>query len=87
MQQYGRRDVPPTSPNHDPVSYVVTGQTRSFGLDANSRPVPGFEVQFKTASGLPGAVFIPDGQYTLTNVQAAIVQQAQHIEAVAKLTS
>lgn len=87
MQQYGPRDVPPTRPNHDPVTYEVTGQTYTYGTGPDGRPTPGYDVAFTTSSGLPGSVFVPIGRYTVDNVRAAIVGHAQHIEAVAKLTS
>lgn len=81
------RDVPPTRPNRPAVAYRVTGQQRSFGLDAQGRPTPGVDVQFETAGGVQGSVFVADSRFNAPNVQAAIAQRVAEHDAVGALTS
>lgn len=45
----------------------------------------GYEVTFQTASGVLGAVFIPQLQYNVANVQAAVAAQALIMDQVAGL--
>jgi len=81
-----RGDVPPTDPNRPAVQVEVTGQTRTFGADPQGKPVPGYDVQFRTASGQLGAVFVPAGPNYARDAQAAVAQHAAALEAVKAFT-
>lgn len=79
------RDVPPNSPNAPQTAWQVTGQQRTTGLDSAGRPVAGYEVQFQTAKGVNGHVFVPDSMYTPGNVRAAVAAKAGVMDEVAGL--
>lgn len=63
----------------------VTGQMPTTAL-AGGRFTKGVEVQFVTAAGNTGSVFIPDDQYTPDVVRAAIADKAAVMDAVGAIT-
>lgn len=65
------------------VTWTVTGQTETTGLDANNQYVPGMKVNFRTGSGATASVFVPWNQYTKERVQQIVGARAAAIEDVA----
>lgn len=58
----------------------ITGQTPSAGIGEGNKPGTGFEVNFQTALGNNGRVFIPTAQFTPDNVRNIVAQQAAALD-------
>lgn len=61
---------------------TITGQTRGYGQNAQGQAVQGYSVQFDTAGGQKGEVFIPDSQYNRASVHAAVRERAQEMDSI-----
>lgn len=66
--------MPPVSrpPSAPAVGGQITGQQRTVEPGPNNTVIPGYRVEFKTAKGSIGSVFVPESQYTTANVVAAV---------------
>lgn len=77
------------APNPPPGStargWSIIGQEEQIGLDAYNRPVKGMLVRFQTAAGVAGSVFIPQADYRVETVKAAVAQAVSEIDAVHQL--
>jgi hypothetical protein len=78
---------PPANPplSSTASGWSVIGQEEQVGLDAYNRPVKGMLVRFQTAAGVAGSVFVPQADYRVENVRAAIAQAVSDIDAVHRL--
>jgi hypothetical protein len=72
--------------NLPPSTWTVTGQLQTTQPDPAGRFVTGVLVSFTTGKGFSGSVFVPEAQYSVANVQAAIAAKAQQLDAVGSLT-
>ena len=75
-------DTPATS-----VSWRVVSQQETSEPGANGTYTKGVLVYFLLSSGANGSVFIPDAQYSIDNVKAAVAARAAQIASVGALTS
>lgn len=71
----------------DLTSWKVTGQNESTQVQQSGPPVPGVRVFFQTGQGHTGSVFVPQAQYTVTNVRALVNAAAAKMDAVGSLSS
>lgn len=55
-----------------PVTWYVLSQTEVVQPTTQGRLMSGVKVTFQLSTGETGSVFVPDSDYTLDNVQAAI---------------
>lgn len=62
---------------------IVQSQTVDLGPDG--RVVPGVKVSFTTEGGTQTSVFVPDAQYTVANVKAAVAAKAHQVDQVNQL--
>jgi len=69
------------------TTWQVTGQTEYTQVGATGPPVAGVKVFFTTGQGHSGSVFLPNAQYNVANVTAAVQAAAQNMDAVGALTS
>ena len=69
------------------VAWQVTGQAEVTEQGPNGTFVPGMRVSFRTGGGHAGSVFIPNSQYNLNQVRAAVAGQAALLDAVGALSS
>lgn len=67
-------------------SWQVTSQTHTTGLDNTGAAGPGWSVQFQTAKGDTGKVFIPEAQYSADAVRARIQPIVDTMNAVAEMS-
>lgn len=79
--------MPPANmPQPQPTGWRVLGQAPSTQADQTGRFVRGMIIQFVTATGVNGEVFVPDSVYGNTDtVRQIIAQKAASIDAVANL--
>lgn len=77
--------APPGSPPA-PVTWYVISQTEVTQPGTQGRLVSGHKVIFGLSTGDTGSVFVPDDQYTLQNVQAAIQARVALIVGVGALS-
>lgn len=75
----------PPAPTPDVPAWTVTSQVPTTAADAQGTYVPGFRVQFRTAAGLTGSVFVPETDYAVETVRAAINARAALLSGVAAL--
>lgn len=61
---------------------TITGQRQGTGLDSTGSYVAGWTVEFKTAKGQMGQVFVPASSYSRDAVHAAVKAQAQEMDSV-----
>lgn len=61
---------------------TITRQTYSIGRSAGGQPEEGYKVEFQTAGGVAGQVFVPLSQYTADGVNAAVKAQATVLDSV-----
>lgn len=80
-------DVPPRSGNMPQTQWKVTSQQETTQAYPGQGIQKGVTVTFTLADGTTGSVFVPDSQYNVTNVQAAIAARAGQLEAVGKLSN
>jgi hypothetical protein len=66
-------------------SWEVENQVPTVGLGPTGKPVEGWQVNYKTSSGVHGHVFIPLAQYNANTVKAKIQEMVTHNDAVANL--
>ena len=77
---------PANTSQPQPTGWRVLGQAPSTQADQTGRFVRGMVVQFVTATGVNGEVFVPDSVYGNTDtVRQIIAQKAASIDAVANL--
>jgi hypothetical protein len=69
------------------AGFNIDAQTPGVGLGADGKAAQGYTVQFTTASGVKGELFIPRKDYQVANVQRIVAEHAATLEAVAKLGS
>ena len=84
MQQF--RETPGQPPKAGSVGYTISDQVETQELDGNGRPVRGVRVHYQLQGGPMGSVFIPEAQYTVANVQAAVAAAAGTKAQVQRLT-
>lgn len=65
---------------------IVSQQQQTRAVPGSNGPVPGYMVSFVTGYGTNGSVFIPNPQYTVDNVKAAVAAQVAALDAVSVLT-
>lgn len=65
----------------------VTGQMETQQIGPNGSFVKGIEVYFQTTNGHSGSVFLPNAQYSLPAVTAAIHARADLLDSVGNLSS
>lgn len=68
-------------------SWSVTGSTETREIAPDGTPVQGVRVYFTTGLGQSGSVFIPQNQFTVVNVRAAVSDKAVLLDQVASLVS
>lgn len=76
--------APATNPA--PVTWYVISQTEVTQPGPQGRLVSGHKIVFGLSTGDTGSVFIPDDQYTVDNVQAAIQARVALIVGVGALS-
>lgn len=70
-----------------PITYTVTGISRSVQATSNNTLVTGKLVLFSMSNGYEGQLFIPDSVFgDIAAVRAAIAGEAQMVAAAAALT-
>ncbi len=67
-------------PSSQPNGGTITGQQRTVEPGPNNTVVPGYRVEFKTAKGALGSVFLPEAQYTGASAIAAARQAANELD-------
>ncbi len=68
-------------------SWTVTGDAPDqFSPTGTTTPVLGHVIQFITASGNRGSVFVPNDHYNITAIRAAIQPQADLADEVSVLS-
>lgn len=78
--------APANTGQPQPTGWRVVGQSPSTQPDQTGRFVRGMLVQFVTASGVNGELFVPEGVYGNTEtVRQMIAAKAASIDAVANL--
>ena len=65
-----------------PAIAVVTGQSPRAGVDPTGRGGPGVEIEFRTAKGLTGTVWVPQATFSQAAVAAAVKAAASEMDAV-----
>jgi hypothetical protein len=75
----------PLPPNSTARGWAVIGQEEHTDLDQFGRPTKGMLVRFQTAQGVAGSVFIPQADYRVETVRAAVAQAVSAIDAVHQL--
>jgi len=73
-------------PNAPATGAKVTSQTPQLGTDPSGRAVHGVTIAFQLPSGTPGSVFVPDSDYTVENVTAAVAAKAYAMKKVEEQT-
>lgn len=68
-------------PSAAPNGGTITGQQQTVGMGQGQQGVPGVEVQFRTAKGLLGSVFVPNSIYSAANAIAAARAAANEMDA------
>lgn len=68
------------------VNWHVASQSPGMGRLPGGPYVQGVNVAFGTDSGLSGTVFVPQDQYNVETVQAAVSAAVQRMVAVHRLT-
>lgn len=63
-------------------AWTVTQQTETTDLGPGGAYVAGVRVTFRTAAGVTLSVFVPQDQYTVAGVAAAIAAKAAVADAV-----
>lgn len=58
------------------AAWTITGQTETTDLNDSGMYVPGVKVQFVTARGVRGSVFVPTADYTAENVRKLVTARA-----------
>lgn len=67
--------------------YQVVGQQQTTAqVPGTTQFVQGVQVNFVTGYGVSSSVFIPQGDYNVDTVQAAIVAKVAQLDAVSKLS-
>lgn len=74
----------PSTPT--PVTWYVISQTEVTQPGPQGRLVSGHRIVFGVSTGDTGSVFVPDDQYTVENVQAAIQARVALIVGVGALS-
>lgn len=69
-------------PNSTGTGWTVTSQTEGPVIGPNGKAVLGVTVNFVTAKGVHGSVFVATDQYTALNVRAAIAARAAALDEV-----
>lgn len=71
-----------------PPAWVVVTQEETSAPGPTGKYVPGVKVTFRLAeSGTVGSVFLPQAQYNVANVTAAINAQAVRVGAIDALSN
>jgi hypothetical protein len=65
--------------------WEVIGQREEIRVGPSGQLVHGVVVQFRTASGAVGTVFVPETAYTVEEVRRIVAAKAAEVEAVARL--
>jgi len=74
-------------PQTTQTTWQVTGQTEYTQVAATGPPVAGVKVFYTTGQGHSGSVFLPNAQYNVGNVRAAVAAAAENMDAVGSLSS
>lgn len=69
------------------ASWSVTSQQQTTQPDAAGRFTTGVIVNFTTAKGHSGSVFVPEAQYSVDNVRAMVQAKANLLDAVGSLSA
>lgn len=70
-----------SDPSPTPVA-TINRQTYTIGRAGSGTPEEGYKVEFTTAGGVTGQVFVPMSQYTPANVNAAVKAHALVLDQV-----
>lgn len=63
-------------------NWTVNSQTPRLGLDSKGRYVQGYQIDFTTAGGFEGQVFVPLQGFSAAAAIEAIRQHVQQLEAI-----
>ncbi len=75
-----------TDPQSAPgTGWTVQGSSYKVAPNVSGALTPGSEVMFTTQYGEPGTVFVPENQFTVANVQAAVAAKALIMDQVRTL--
>ena len=72
-------------PNAGPLGVSDISQMETVGMNPQGRPVPGYQVSFRSSRGVLGSVFVPKDRYSVLNVRAAIADHARELDQVQAL--
>lgn len=65
------------------AAWTVTAQTETTDLNDSGMYVPGVKVQFVTARGVRGSVFVPTAEYSADNVRKLVSARAAIADEIA----
>lgn len=67
-------------------AYKIEYQQETVGIGADGKAAEGVKVGFVTGLGNHGSVFVPKALYSAVNVAAAVLEAANTMDEVHKLT-